>query len=66
MEGLRVTFENGVLPPPCGAAGPWASATVDVKAARENLLAVIEPVLHGMDMLASEGSANCGEAPKQA
>lgn len=31
-----------------------------VKAAKENLLAVIGAVEHGMDMLASEGSANCG------
>lgn len=34
------------------------------KAAKENILAVIAPVQHGMDMLASEGSANCGEAVK--
>ena len=31
-----------------------------LKAAKENLLAVIDAVGHGMDMLASEGSANCG------
>lgn len=31
------------------------------KAATENLLAVIGAISHGMDMLASEGSANCGE-----
>ena len=29
------------------------------KAARENILAVIEPVRHGLDMLASSGSADC-------
>ncbi len=29
------------------------------KAATENLAAVIEPLKHGMDMLSSEGSANC-------
>ena len=29
------------------------------KAAKENLLAVIEPVKHGLDMLMSEGSADC-------
>lgn len=34
------------------------------KAARENLLAVIEPVKHGLDMLASEGSADCA-APER-
>lgn len=30
------------------------------KAAKENLLAVIDPVGHGLEMLYSEGSANCG------
>lgn len=29
------------------------------KAAKENVLAVIEPVKHGLDMLKSEGSADC-------
>lgn len=33
------------------------------KAAKENILAVIEPVRHGLEMLASEGSADCA-APK--
>lgn len=31
------------------------------KAARENLLAVIDPVRHGLDMLYSEGSADCAK-----
>lgn len=30
------------------------------KASRENLLAVIDPIYHGLEMLYSEGSANCG------
>lgn len=30
------------------------------KASAENLLAVLDPVAHGLDMLYSEGSANCG------
>ena len=29
------------------------------KASQENILAVIDPVIHGLDMLYSEGSANC-------
>ena len=29
------------------------------KASQENILAVIDPVTHGLDMLYSEGSANC-------
>ena len=34
------------------------------KAARENLLAVIEPIRHGLDMLSSEGSADCAAPDK--
>lgn len=34
------------------------------KAAVENINAVIDAVKHGMDMLASEGSANCAESAK--
>ena len=30
------------------------------KAARENIMAVIDPVEHGLEMLYSEGSADCG------
>ena len=30
------------------------------KAAKENILAVLDPIHHGMDMLYSEGSADCG------
>lgn len=31
------------------------------KASEENILAVIDPVSHGLDMLYSEGSADCGK-----
>ena len=31
------------------------------KAARENVLSVMEPLLHGLDMLASAGSADCAQ-----
>ena len=31
------------------------------KAARENLLAVLDPIGHGIDILLSNGSADCGE-----
>ena len=34
------------------------------KAEMENLLAVIEPIKHGLDMLASEGSADCAAPEK--
>lgn len=36
------------------------------KASRENLLAVLRPVRHGVDMLRSEGSADCAATVKQA
>ena len=32
------------------------------KAAKENILSVLEPVRHGLEMLLGEGSANCGGA----
>ncbi len=34
------------------------------KAAKENILAVMDALMHGLDMLASSGSANCAEAAK--
>lgn len=35
------------------------------KAARENILAVMDAVLHGLDMLASSGSADCAEGGRK-
>lgn len=35
------------------------------KAARENILAVIDPVGHGVDMLYTEGSADCADSPSR-
>ena len=32
-----------------------------LKASKENIQAVIDPVQHGLEMLLSEGSANCGQ-----
>ena len=34
------------------------------KAAKENILSVMDALMHGLDMLASSGSANCAEAAK--
>ena len=67
-ESMRITPRGCLSRSAAGIRGRTLIINLpgSVKAARENLLAVIEPVLHGMDMLASEGSANCGEAPKQA
>ena len=36
------------------------------KAARENLAAVLDALGHGIEMLRSQGSADCGESPKEA
>lgn len=34
------------------------------KAAKENILSVMDALMHGLDMLASQGSANCAETMK--
>ena len=34
------------------------------KAAKENVLSVMDALMHGLDMLSSSGSANCAEAAK--
>ncbi|MDD7739720.1 MAG: MogA/MoaB family molybdenum cofactor biosynthesis protein [Fusicatenibacter sp.] len=34
------------------------------KASQENILAVLDPVEHGLEMLLGEGSANCAASPK--
>ena len=34
------------------------------KAAKENILSVMDALMHGLDMLASSGAANCAEAAK--
>ena len=36
------------------------------KAAKENFLAVIDPVGHGLEMLSSAGSADCADSPAKA
>lgn len=35
------------------------------KAAKENLMAVLDPVEHGIEMLLGSGSADCGEQPEK-
>lgn len=67
-ESMRITPRGCLSRSAAGIRGRTLIINLpgSVKAAKENLLAVIEPVLHGMDMLASEGSANCAEAPSQA
>ena len=57
-----LTYENCALcPRRCGVD---RSLIINLpgskKASAENLLAVIDPVAHGLDMLYSEGSADCG------
>ena len=41
-----------------------AVITVSDKGARENILAVMDPLMHGLDMLASAGSADCAQEAK--
>ncbi|MBQ8074366.1 MAG: MogA/MoaB family molybdenum cofactor biosynthesis protein [Oscillospiraceae bacterium] len=36
------------------------------KAAKENILAVLEPMEHGLEMLDTEGSADCADSPAKA
>lgn len=64
-ESMRIT-PKGCLSR--GAAGIRGKTLIlnlpgSEKAARENLLAVIEPVTHGLEMLLGSGSADCGEHP---
>lgn len=64
-ESMRIT-PKGCLSR--GAAGIRGKTLIlnlpgSEKAAWENLLAVIEPVTHGLEMLLGNGSADCGEHP---
>ena len=62
-ESLKITPRGCLSRSAAGIRGRTLIINLpgSVKAARENLLAVIASVAHGMDMLASAGSADCGE-----
>ena len=61
-ESLKITPRGCLSRSAAGIRGRTLIINLpgSLKAAKENLLAVIDAVGHGMDMLASEGSANCG------
>ena len=62
-ESMRITPKGCLSRSVAGIRGSSLIITLpgSEKAARENLLAVVEPVKHGLDMLLSAGSADCGE-----
>ena len=65
-EGMRITPRACLSRAVAGIRGRTLIINLpgSKKAAVENLNAVIAPVMHGMDMLSSEGSANCAESVK--
>ncbi len=61
-ESMRITPKGCLSRSAAGIRG--RSLIVNLpgsrKAAEENILAVIDPIEHGLEMLSGEGSANCG------
>ena len=66
LESLKITPRGCLSRSAAGIRG--RSLIINLpgspKAAKENVLAVIEPVKHGLDMLFSEGSADCAAPGK--
>jgi len=62
-ESLRITPKGCLSRSEAGIRGRTLIINLpgSEKAAKENLLAVIEPVEHGLEMLLGSGSADCGE-----
>lgn len=62
-ESLRITPKGCLSRSEAGIRGRTLIINLpgSEKAAKENLLAVIDPVEHGLEMLLGSGSANCGE-----
>lgn len=67
MESMKVTPRGCLSRSAAGIRG--RSLIVNLpgseKAAKENLLAVVDAVRHGLDMLCSEGSADCAAQPEK-
>ena len=61
-ESMRITPKGGLSRSVAGIRGRTLMINLpgSKKASEENILAVIEPVKHGLAMLLGEGSANCG------
>lgn len=66
-ESMKITPRGCLSRSVAGIRGSSLMITLpgSEKAAVENLLAVLEPVKHGLDMLGSSGSADCGEANEE-
>lgn len=62
-ESMRITPKGCLSRSVAGIRGSSLIITLpgSEKAVRENLLAVLKPVKHGLDMLLSSGSADCSE-----
>ena len=62
-ESMRITPKGCLSRSVAGIRGRSLIITLpgSKKASAENILAVIDPVAHGLDMLYSEGSADCAK-----
>ena len=62
-ESMRITPKGCLSRSVAGIRGRTLIITLpgSKKASQENILAVIDPVTHGLDMLYSEGSADCAK-----
>lgn len=62
-ESMRITPKGCLSRSVAGIRGRTLIITLpgSKKASSENILAVIDPVAHGLDMLYSEGSADCAK-----
>lgn len=62
-ESMRITPKGCLSRSVAGIRGRTLMITLpgSKKASAENILAVIDPVAHGLDMLYSEGSADCAK-----
>ena len=64
-ESMRITSRACLSRAAAGIRGRTLIVNLpgSEKAARENLLAVLDPIRHGVDMLLSAGSADCAVSP---
>ena len=62
-ESMRITPKGCLSRSTAGIRGRTLIINLpgSKKASQENILAVIDPVIHGLDMLYSEGSADCAK-----
>ena len=63
-ESLKITPKGCLSRSEAGIRGKTLIINLpgSEKAARENLMAVIDPVKHGLEMMLGSGSADCGES----